>query len=74
MAKIYDINSFESHLISRGLAKNSIIAFVSDVKQFLDSNLDEFNSLRGRVYTGYEKEVDPNVRCGYLQRRKKGCS
>jgi len=40
MAKVYDINSFESHLVSRGLAKNSIIAFVSDVKQFLDSNLD----------------------------------
>jgi len=40
MAKVYDINSFESHLISRGLAKNSIIAFVSDVKQFLDSNID----------------------------------
>ncbi|MGC8544899.1 hypothetical protein [Athalassotoga sp.] len=40
MPKIYDVHSFESHLVSRGLADNSVKAFVSDVRQFLDSNLD----------------------------------
>ena len=40
MAKVYDIKSFESHLVSRGLADNSVKAFVSDVRQFLDSDLD----------------------------------
>ncbi|MGC8708665.1 MAG: tyrosine-type recombinase/integrase, partial [Athalassotoga sp.] len=40
MAKVYDIKSFESHLVSRGLADNSVKAFVSDIRQFLDSELD----------------------------------
>ncbi|BBJ29111.1 tyrosine-type recombinase/integrase [Athalassotoga saccharophila] len=40
MAKVYDIKSFESHLISRGLAENSVKAFVSDIRQFLESDLD----------------------------------
>jgi len=40
MPKIYDIKSFEAHLVSRGLAHNSVLSFVSDIRQFLDSNLD----------------------------------
>ncbi|MGC9213367.1 MAG: tyrosine-type recombinase/integrase, partial [Athalassotoga sp.] len=40
MPKIYDIKSFETHLVSRGLADNSVKSFVSDIRQFINSELD----------------------------------
>jgi len=66
MAKIYNIHVFEFHLISRRLADNSFKAFVSDIQQFLDSNLDpesylEDLKLKGCTNSTLMRKRDPLI-------------
>jgi integrase/recombinase XerD len=57
MTKIYDVKSFEVHLASRGFADNSIKSFASDIRQFIDSELDPEGYLEDLKRKGYKNST-----------------
>jgi len=75
MTKIYDVKSFEVHLASRGFADNSIKSFASDIRQFIDSELDPEGYLEDLKRKGYKNSTLMRKRASLINYYKfNGCS